>query len=153
MSTEKAANHAVYFSKEQFNAGLRFSFSSLFKEFLHFTQIPLAYVHPNIVLVLMGCSILNMLFNLDLSLLEVLFVYTIKKEKTDLFSLVAHIPSLQLVTNLPDSNKGRAKGHVLVRGHWAGLSEPSEREFTPNRSLTLPGRVALGVCPVLVFDS
>ena len=153
MSIEKAANHVVYFSKEQFNAGLRIPLPSLVKEFLHFTQIPPAYVHPNIVRVLMGCNILNMLFNLDLSLLEVLFVYTIKKGKTYLFSLFAHIPSLQLVTNLPYSNKGGAKGHVLVRGHWAGLSEPPEREFTPNHSLTLPGRVALGVCPVSVIDS
>ncbi|RVW69265.1 hypothetical protein CK203_061372 [Vitis vinifera] len=54
MSTEKAANNAVYFSNEQFNAGLRFPLPSLFKEFLHFTQIPPAYVHSNIVRVLMG---------------------------------------------------------------------------------------------------
>ena len=66
MSTEKAANNAVYFSNEQFNAGLRFPLPSLFKEFLHFTQIPSAYVHPNIVRVLMGYNILNILFNLDL---------------------------------------------------------------------------------------
>ena len=117
MSIEKAVNHVVYFSKEQFNAGLQFPLPSFFKEFIHFTQISPAYVHPNIVRVLMGCSILNMLFNLDLSLLEVLFVYTIKKGKTYLFSLFAHIPSLQLVTNLSDSNKGGAKGHVLVSGH------------------------------------
>ena len=94
MSTEKVANHAVYFSNEQFNVGLRFPLPSLFKEFIHFTQIPPTYVHSNIVRVLMGCSILNMLFNLDLSLLEVLFVYTIKKGKIDIFSLFAHIPSL-----------------------------------------------------------
>ena len=117
MSTEKAVNHVVYFSKEQFNAGLQFPLPSFFKEFIHFTQISPAYVHPNIVRVLMGCSILNMLLNLDISLLEVLFVYTIKKGKTNLFSLFAHIPSLQLVTNLSDSNKGGAKGHVLVSGH------------------------------------
>ena len=104
VSTEKSTDNAIYFSKEQFNAGLRFSLLSLFKEFLYFTQILSAYVHPNIVRVLMGCSILNMLFNLDLSLLEVLFVYTIKKGKIDLFNLFAHILSLQLVTNLPDSN-------------------------------------------------
>ena len=66
MSVEKAADNAVYFSKEQFNAGLRFPLPSLFKEFLHFTQIPSAYVHPNIVRVLMGYNILNILFNLDL---------------------------------------------------------------------------------------
>ena len=116
VSTEKSVDNAIYFSKEQFNAGLRFFLPSLFKEFLHFTKIPPAYIHPNIVRVLMGCSILNMLFNLDLLLLGVHFIYSIKKGKTDLFNLFTHIPSLQLVTNLPDSMKGRAKGHVLVKG-------------------------------------
>ena len=69
----------------------------------------------------MGCNILSMLFNLDLSLLEVLFIYSLKKRKNDIFSLVAHLPSLQLVTELPDLTKGGAKGHVLVRGclGWA----------------------------------
>ena len=94
MSTEKGEDHAIYFSKEQFNAGLRFPLPSLFKEFLHFTQIPPAYIHPNMVRVLMGCSILSMLFNLDLSLLEVLFIYLIKKVKSDIFNFVACPPSL-----------------------------------------------------------
>ena len=31
MSTEKAGHNAIYFTKEQFNAGLRFPFLSLFK--------------------------------------------------------------------------------------------------------------------------
>ena len=75
-----------------------------------------------------------MLFNLDLSLLEVFFIYSIKKEKTDLFNMAASMPSLQLVTHLPDSTKGGAKGHVLVRGIWAGLLEHLERPFSPNRS-------------------
>ena len=64
----------------------------------------------------MGCNILNMLFNLDLSLLEVLFVYTLKKGKKYIFSMFARIPSLQLVTSIPDSNKGGTNRHVLVRG-------------------------------------
>ena len=116
VSIEKSADNAIYFTKEQFNAGLRFPLPSLFKEFFHFTEIPPAYIHPNIVRVLIGCSILSILFNLDLSLLEVLFIYSIKKGRTDLFSLAAFMPSLQLVTNLPNSTKGGAKGHVLVRG-------------------------------------
>ena len=116
ISTEKSVDNAIYFTKEQFNARLRFFLPSLFKEFLHFTQIPPAYIHPNIVRVLMGCSILSMLFNLDLSLLEVIFIYSIKKGKTNHFSMTAYMPSLQLVTHLPDSTKGRAKRHVLVKG-------------------------------------
>ena len=121
MSTKKVRHNAIYFTKEQFNAGLRFPLPSIFKELFHYTQIPLAYIHPNTLQVLMGYNILNMLFNLNLSLLEVLFVYTIKKGKKDIFNMFAHILSLQLVTNLPYSNKGRAKGHVLVRGPWVGL--------------------------------
>ena len=78
---KESAHNAIYFTKEQFNAGLRFPLPSIFKEFFHYTQIPLAYIHPNTLQVLMGYNILNMLFNLNLSLLEVLFVYTIKKGK------------------------------------------------------------------------
>lgn len=94
--------------------GLRIPLPSLLKQFLQYTQIPFAFIHPNIVRVLMGCNILDMLFCLDLSLLEVIFVYTIKKGKNDIFSMFAHILSLQLVPELPNSTKGGAKGHVLV---------------------------------------
>ncbi|RVW68784.1 hypothetical protein CK203_060955 [Vitis vinifera] len=139
MTTKKSEDNVIFFTKEQFNARLRFPLPSLFKEFLHFTQIPPAYIHPNIVRVMMGCSILSLLFNLDLSLLEVLFVYSLKKGKNDIFSMATHLPSLQLVTELPDSMKRGAKGHVLVRGAWAGLLEHLERPFSPNRSLVLPG--------------
>ena len=90
-----------------------------------------------------------MLFNLDLFLLEVLFVYTLKKGKNDIFNMFAHIPSLQLVTNLLDSNKGGAKGHVLVRGPWAGLAKHLERDFNPNCLLKLSGRGSFW-CPFLV---
>ena len=91
VSTEKAEGKAISFAKEQFNAGLQFPLPPLFKEFLHFTQIPPAYVHPNTVWVLMRCSILSMLFNLDLSLLEVLFVYSLKKGKNGIFSMAPSI--------------------------------------------------------------
>ena len=94
-----------------------------------------------------------MLFNLDLSLLGVIFIYSIKKGKNDVFSLPACLPSFQLVTDLSDSTKGGAKGHVLVRGVWAGLLEPAERPFSPNRSLVLPGKAACGVCPAFVSCS
>ncbi|RVW86984.1 hypothetical protein CK203_043517 [Vitis vinifera] len=129
VSIEKVEGRAITFSKEQFNAGLRFPLPTLFKEFLHFSQIPPAFIDPNIVRVLMGCNIINMLFNLDLTLLEVLFVYSLKKGKNDIFSMAAHLPSLQLVTELPDSTKGGAKGYVVVRGAWAGVIGASGRLF------------------------
>ena len=139
VSTEKSTNNVIYFTKEQFNAGLRFPLPSLFKEFLHFTQIPPAYIHPDMVRVLMGCSVLSVLFDLDLSLLEVLFIYSIKKGKNDIHSFVASLPSLQLVTSLPDSTKGAARGHMLVKGLWAGLTVRPDRQFAPNQSLKAPG--------------
>ncbi|RVW96687.1 hypothetical protein CK203_020390 [Vitis vinifera] len=64
-----------------------------------------------------------MLYSLDLTLLEVFFVYSLKKAKNDIFSVSAHLPSLQMVTELPDSTKGGAKGLVAVWGGWAGLSQ------------------------------
>lgn len=121
VSTEKSGDNAICFSKKQFNVGLRLPLPSLFKQFLHYTRIPSTLLHPNVVRVLMGCSIMGMLFSLKLSLLEILFIYMIKKGRNDVFSLSADIPLLQLVTSLPDSIKGAAKGHVLVKGPWAGL--------------------------------
>ncbi|KAL6324329.1 hypothetical protein AAG906_012575 [Vitis piasezkii] len=88
-SIEKNEDHAIFFNKE---------------EFRHFTQIPPAYLHPNMV----------------------------RKVKNDIFSFVASLPSLQLVTSLPDSTKGAAKGHVLVKGVWAGLAVHPDRPFAPN---------------------
>ncbi|RVW61575.1 hypothetical protein CK203_065307 [Vitis vinifera] len=110
VSSEKTEEKTIIFSKEQFNAGLRFPLPALFKEFLHFTKIPPVFIHPNIVRV-----------------------------KNDIFSMSAHLPSLQLVTELPDSTKGGATGHVVVRGAWAGLLEHPARPFSPNYSLVVPG--------------
>lgn len=91
----------------------------------------------------MGYNILDMLFHIDLSLLEVLFVYMINMNQKGIFSLSlsAHIPSLQLVTGLLDSNKDEAKGHILVLGLWGGLLEHPDRDFVPRRMLHVPGRI------------
>ncbi|RVW70233.1 hypothetical protein CK203_051476 [Vitis vinifera] len=129
MPTEKGGKNAILFTKEQFNAGLRFPLPALFKEFLHFSQIPPIFIHPNLIRVLMGCSIINMLYSLDLTLLEVFFVYSLKKAKNDIFSVSAHLPSLQMVTELPDSTKGGAKGLVAVWGGWAGAIAASVEAF------------------------
>lgn len=78
---------------------------------------------------------------LDLSLLEVLFVYTFKMSQKERFSLSAHISSLQLVMGLPDSNKNGAMWHILVSGPWSGLYEGLDREFHPWRSLQILSRI------------
>ena len=89
----------------------------------------------------MGCSILDMLFHLDLSLLEIMFVYTVKMSRKWIFSLFALISSIQLVTGLPDSTKGATKGYVVVSGLWAGSYEYPGQEFEPRHSLAIPSRV------------
>ena len=108
------------------------------KQFLHFSWIPPAFIHPNVIRILIGCSVLDTLYQLDLSLLEVLFVYNIKISPKERFSLSAHIPSLQFVTGLPNFSKGWAKGHVLVFDLWSGSTEGPNRLFKPTQSLEIP---------------
>ena len=148
MSTEQEPYNDIFFSKEQFNVGLRFPLSSLFKQFLHFTKISPTFLHSNVVRILMKCSILNMLNHLDLSLLEVLFIYTITMSRKEIFSLSAHISSFQLVTGLPDSTKRAAKGHAVVSGPWAGSYEHSDHLFEPRHSLGILGRA--NYCPFVL---
>lgn len=100
------------------------------------------------VRILMECNILNMLYHLDLSLLEVLFIYTTKMSEKEIFSLSAHVPSLQLVFGLLDSTKGTIKGHV-VSGPWASSYEHLAHIFEPRRSLGIMGR---SKCSSLVFS-
>ena len=139
VSTENEPFNATVFSNEQFNVGLYFPLPSLFKKFLHFTKILLAFLHLNALRVLTGCSNLNMLYHLDLSLLEVLFIYTIKMNGKEIFSLSTHIPFLQLVTGLPDSTKDATKGHI-VSSPWVGSYEHLVQEFEPRSSLGILGR-------------
>lgn len=54
VSTEKSEDNAMYFTKEQFNAALRFPLLFFFKQFLHYTKIPSILLHLNMVRVLMG---------------------------------------------------------------------------------------------------
>lgn len=135
--TKKKSHNAIFFSKKQCNVGFRLPFPSLFKQFLHYTKIPLSFIHPNAVRVLMGCSILDLFFHLNLSLLEILFIYIIKMSQKGIFSMCAQIPSLQLVIELPNSNMGGAKGHVLFSGPWVGLLDHLDRDFFPRCTLNI----------------
>ena len=109
LSIDKLPHNMVYFTKEQFAVGLRLPILSLVKQFLHFSKIPPAFIHPNIVQILMGCSVLDAPYQLNLSLLEVSFVYIIKMSPKERFSLWANILSLHFVIELSDSRKGRQK--------------------------------------------
>ena len=109
---------AVYFTRKQLTVGLRFPVSSLIKQFLHFSGAPPALVHLNIIQILIGCSVLKLLYQLDISLVEVFFIYTLKLTHGGWLSPSAKSLQLQVVMGLPDSLKIEAKGVILVRGMW-----------------------------------
>ena len=70
--------NVVFFTREQLAAELLFLMPSLVKKFLHFTRAPSTLVHPNFIRILIGCCVLNLLYQLDLSLVEVCFAYTLR---------------------------------------------------------------------------
>ena len=65
-STLGGEHNVVFFTREQLAVGLRFSVSALVKQFLHFTRAPPALIHPNTIRILTSCSVLNLLYQLDL---------------------------------------------------------------------------------------
>ena len=140
LSSTDLPNNMIYFTKEQFVVGLRLPIPSLFKQFLHFTQILPVFLYSNMVWILMGYNVLDMLFQLDFSLLEVLFIYTVKMSQKERFNLSVNILSLQLVTSLLDSCKGWAKGYVLVSDPWSDSSKGPKEVFSPQRSLEISSR-------------
>ena len=87
----------------------------------------------------MGCSVLKFLYQLDISLAEICFVYTLKLGTGDLLSMSAHNPWLQFVTGLPDSPKTEVKGFVLVRGPWYETPGSLGLPCDVNQSLTFLG--------------
>ena len=74
-STLDGEHKGVFFNREHLAAGLRFLLPVIVKQFLHFTQAPSALVHPNVIRILIGCSVLNHLYQLDLSLVELCIIY------------------------------------------------------------------------------
>ena len=118
---------------------LHFPVSSLIKQFLHFSGSPPALVHPNIIRILTGCSLLNLLYQLDISLIKVFFFCTLKLAHEARLSLSAQSPRLQVVMGLPDSPKTEAKGLVLVRGPWYETPGSPDLPFTLNRGMSFPG--------------
>ena len=87
----------------------------------------------------MGCSVLKFMYRLDISLLEICFIYTLKLGTGGRLSMSAHNPQLQFITRLPDSPKTEAKGVVLVKGPWYETLGSLGLPFDVNQSLVFPG--------------
>ena len=93
-STVGEADRTVYLIWEQFVVKLHFPVSSLVKQFIHVSRAPPAFIHLNSIRILMGCSVLNLLYRLDISLVEIFFVYTLKLGTGGKLSMSAHNPKL-----------------------------------------------------------
>ena len=109
-------DNAVFFTKYKLAAGLCFPVPAPVKQFLHFTRAPPALVHLNVIRILTGCFVLNLLYQLDLYLVEVCFSYTLRVAQGGRMSMSAQTLGLQFVIGLPNSPKSEAKGLILVRG-------------------------------------
>ena len=99
----------------------------------------------------MGYKSLNVLYQLDLSILEILFVYTINMSLKERFSLSTHTISPLFVMSLLDSKKGQTKGHVLVSIPWSGSIEGLDQLFKLNHSLDLSSIISFYVVYLLLF--
>ena len=137
-STLDEEDNAIYFTREQLATGFRLPISCLVKQFLHFSGAPPTLIHPNVIRILTGCSILNLLYQLDILLVEVCFIYTLKLGHRGRLSMLTHNPRLQFVTRLLDSPKTEAKGLILVKGPWYETPSSPDLPFTLNRSMSFP---------------
>ena len=87
----------------------------------------------------MGYSVLNLLYWMDISLVEICFIYMLKRGIGGRLSMSAHHLRLQFVNGLPDSAKTEAKGVVLVKGPWYEMPGSLELPFDINQYLVFLG--------------
>ena len=138
-STLGGEHNALFFTRKQLMAGLRFPVPALVKQFLNFTRASLALVHPNVIRILIECSVLNFLYQLDLSLVEICFTYSLILRREGKLSFSILDSRLQFVNGLLDSSKTEAKGVILVRGPWDETPGSPDLLFYINRLQHFPG--------------
>ena len=138
-STMGGEHNAVFFTREQLATGLRFPVSALVKQFLYLTRAPSTLIHPNTIRILTGCSVLNLLYQLDLSLVEICFIYALKVGQGGRLSMSVRSARLQIVNGLLDSPKTEANGALLVRGPWDETPGSPGLPFRVNRSQSFLG--------------
>ena len=108
----------MFFTREHLAAGLRFPIPAIVKQFLHFTPAPPAFIHPNVILILIGSCVLNHMYQLDLTLVELFIIYFLNVGCGGRMPMSVLSPRLPIVNGLPESPKTEAKWALLVRGPW-----------------------------------
>ena len=100
-STLGGEHNGVFFTREHLAAGLRFPVPAIVKQFLHFTRAPPAFIHPNVIRILIGSCMLNHLYQLDLSLVELFMIYFLSVGPGGRMSMSVLSPRLQIINGLP----------------------------------------------------
>ena len=137
-STLNVEHNGVFCTREHLAAGLRFLVPAMVKQFLHFTRAPPAFIHPNVIRILIGCCVLNHLYQLDLTLVKLFIIYFLNIGSGGRMSMSVLSPRLQIVNGLPNSPKTEAKGALLVRGPWDETLGSPGLPFNVNRSKSFP---------------
>ena len=132
-------HNGVFFTREHLASGLRFPIPAIVKQFLHFTWASPALAHPNVICILIGSYVLNHLYQLDLSLVEILIIYSLSIGPGGRMSMSVLNPRFQIVNGLPNSPKTEAKGELLVRGPQYVTPGSPGLPFNVNRSQSFPG--------------
>ena len=130
---------SCFLPKSNLRSDFIFQCPPLLNSFLHFTRASPTLVHPNIIRILTGCSVLNFLYQLDLSLVEICFAYSLTLRRGGRMSMSILDSRLKFVNGLPDSPKKEAKGIILVKGPWDETLGSPVLPFDINRSQSFPG--------------
>ena len=137
-STVGGEYNGVFFTREHLVVGLRFPVPAIVKQFLHFTRAPPTLIHLNVIRILIGSCVLNHLYQLDLSLVELFMIYFLSVGSGGRMSMSVLSLQLQIINGLPDSPKMEAKGTLLVRGPWDETPGSLGFPFNVNRSQSFP---------------
>ena len=84
--------------------------------------------------ILIDSGVLNHLYQLDLSLVEIFIIYFLSIGPRGRMSMSVLSPRFQIVNGLPDSHKTEVKGALLVRGPWDETLGSLGLPFNVNRS-------------------
>ena len=109
-STLSGEHNGVFFSREHLAAGLRFSTPAIVKQFLHFTRAPSALIHPNVIRILISSCVLNHLYQLDLSLVEIFIIYFLSIGSGGQMSMSVLSPRFQIVNGFLTRLRWKRKG-------------------------------------------
>ena len=115
-STLGGEHNGVFFTLEHLATGLRFPLPTIVKQFLHFTRAPPALIHPNVICIVIDNCVINHLYQLDLTLVEIFMIYFLRVGPGGRMFMSVLSPRLKIVNRLPDSRKTEEKGALLVRG-------------------------------------